>query len=501
MKDIFAPTGALREAYDAVDWAATPLGPPDAWPPALRSAFAIMHGTRFPSTLLWGPDLVLLYNEPYVEIIGDKHPQALGARAEDTFPEAWDQIGPMLVDVLESGSSTWLEDALVPLDRRGFLEDCYFTFSYSPVTDSDGQVVGVLDIAAETTAEVLDRRRLDLLGTLSDTLTVIDDPEEVRAAALGLLSAGHPDVEHAAIEASDAPTGAGVVYLPLGTSADASHVLAITVSDRTALDDEYYVFLRLIGLTVRQAVERAESLVEERTYSETLQRSLLTRPPDSSGFDVAVRYLPAADAAQIGGDWYDAFLMPHGALTVSIGDVAGHDHEAAATMAQVRTLMRGIAFTLNGAPAAALQALDRAMSVLSVDTIATALMARLDRRPDGPASVWWSSAGHPPPLLLRPDGEVEPLEAASDLLLGLDPATRRRDHRAELPRGGTLVLYTDGLVERRSLPIDEGIAWLSGLIRDRQDLGAEDLADLIVGARRQAAEDDTALLVVRCPSV
>ena len=139
LSDPFRSAGALRADYERVDWASTPLGPVAGWSPTLLTTVDLMLGNRFPVTLLWGPELVLVYNQAYVELIGDKHPAALGRAArEDVFPEAWDMIGPMLHGVLDGGDTTWSEDVLLPLDRAGFLEECYFSFSYSAVRDADG---------------------------------------------------------------------------------------------------------------------------------------------------------------------------------------------------------------------------------------------------------------------------------------------------------------------------------------------------------------------------
>src|SRR4051794_25464172 len=97
------------------------------WSPALRNAVSLALNTRFPVTLFWGPEFILIYNEAYVEMIADKHPSALGSPAREVFPEAWDVIGPMMQAAYAGAGPTWVEDALVPLERRGFLEETYFT--------------------------------------------------------------------------------------------------------------------------------------------------------------------------------------------------------------------------------------------------------------------------------------------------------------------------------------------------------------------------------------
>jgi hypothetical protein len=147
---------SLAEAYAETDWAASPLGPVEQWSTTLRNTVDMMLGTRFPVTLFWGPEFTLVYNEAYAPLIGDKHPAALGTPACEVFSEVWGLIGPMM-DGARSGAPTWVQDEYVPLRRRGFVEECYFTFSYSPVRNGLGDVEGVMDIAAETTEQVISR--------------------------------------------------------------------------------------------------------------------------------------------------------------------------------------------------------------------------------------------------------------------------------------------------------------------------------------------------------
>lgn len=256
-----------------------------------------------------------------------------------------------------------------------------------------------------------------------------------------------------------------------------------------------------------QALDRIQRrLLEERTISaerglsEALQRSLLTDPAQPDHIQVAVRYRPAAEHARVGGDWYDAYLVPAGLLTIVIGDVAGHDRQAAVAMAQLRNLMRGISVTLQEPPAAVLGALDRALHTLSVAAIATALVAQVEQtaaqESRGVRTLRWSSAGHYAPLLLRPDGTSEFLRTEPDLLLGVEPDAERRDHEVELPPGSMVVLYTDGLIERRGVPVQQGLDWLAATVRGQHGLSAEALCDRLLDAADWAHEDDIAILVL-----
>jgi serine phosphatase RsbU (regulator of sigma subunit) len=215
---------------------------------------------------------------------------------------------------------------------------------------------------------------------------------------------------------------------------------------------------------------------------------------------IAVRYRPAAIYQQVGGDWHDAFQQPDGATLLVIGDVVGHDVDAAAAMGQIRSILRGIAYDRPESPAQVLTRVDDVLTGLRIGTLATALVARLDR-PLDPAGTWalrWSSAGHLPPLVLAPDGAVRVLGTRPERLLGTEAAGVRTDHDAELRAGDTVLLYTDGVVEHGRTGIDEGIerlrAQLAGLAGVPLERLCDRLLDRIAPGR---ADDDVALLAVR----
>ena len=215
---------------------------------------------------------------------------------------------------------------------------------------------------------------------------------------------------------------------------------------------------------------------------------------------VAVRYVPAAREAQVGGDWYDVFEQPDGSTVVVIGDVVGHDTAAAADMAQLRGLLRGIAYDSADGPATVLRRLDSAVAGLGLHAMATVLVGRLT--PDletGGARLRWSSAGHLPPLLVEPgDGVLTLTTPRAELLLGVDPAARRTESEALLEPGSTLLLYTDGLVERRDQVFDIGVERLAGELVAVRDRPLEAASDELIGRMlRDGAEDDVALVAVR----
>ncbi|MGK5173371.1 SpoIIE family protein phosphatase [Geodermatophilus sp. CPCC 205761] len=234
--------------------------------------------------------------------------------------------------------------------------------------------------------------------------------------------------------------------------------------------------------------------------AETLQRSLLTEPPQRADLEVAVRYVPAAREAQVGGDWYDVFEQPDGSTVLVIGDVVGHDTEAAADMAQLRGVLRGIAYDSADGPAAVLTRLDAAIAGLGLDALATVLVGRLVPEPaSGGTRLRWASAGHLPPLVVGRDGVARALTAPrAGLLLGVDPAAVRPECEALLEPGSTVLLYTDGLVERRDQGFDDGVDRLAAELASLADRPVGEVCDEVLARLlTDDAEDDVALVAVR----
>ena len=251
------------------------------------------------------------------------------------------------------------------------------------------------------------------------------------------------------------------------------------------------------------ALDNARLFAEQRDLAEALQRSLLTDPPVTAGVEVAVRYAPAAQAAQVGGDWYDAFCQPDGATMFVIGDVVGHDTAAAAAMGQLRALLRGIAACNGDGPSDVLISVDQVIATLQIDTTATVIVARLEQTPNektrGVSRLRWSNAGHPPPMVVDKSGAVDALTAVeADLLLGFDPRATRVEWTTVLRSGSTVLLYTDGLVERRGQSLDDGIALLQSTLTEFAHLELDVLCDAVLTRLLPAQpEDDVALVAVR----
>ena len=158
--DFLSGGGEMGELIRTMDWSNSLLGDPGQWSQSLRISVSICLNSRFPMVIWWGNDLVKIYNDAYRELIGTKHPMAMGAKGVIVWPEIWPIVGPMLHGVLASGEATWSEDQLLVIERNGYPEDCYFTFSYSPIHDEAGKIGGVFCAVNETTKRVCKERLL-----------------------------------------------------------------------------------------------------------------------------------------------------------------------------------------------------------------------------------------------------------------------------------------------------------------------------------------------------
>jgi sigma-B regulation protein RsbU (phosphoserine phosphatase) len=229
----------------------------------------------------------------------------------------------------------------------------------------------------------------------------------------------------------------------------------------------------------------------DRAATLALQRSLLpARLPRADGIDLAARYVPGHQLG-VGGDWYDVFALPSGYLGVVVGDVSGHGLRSAVVMGRLRSALRAYAL-IESNPATVLTFLDRKITHFEAGNLATILYARID--PDRQRMVV-SVAGHLPPMLAAPDQPAKPLHLPVDLPVGVGDATPRRSTVVDLPSLATVVLYTDGLVERRGEMIDEGLGRLAAVVASdsAESVCAAIMASMDVGT----AEDDIALLAIR----
>jgi signal transduction histidine kinase/DNA-binding response OmpR family regulator len=196
---MFRGGGEMGERMRAIDWTATPLGSPDSWPESLRSALSICLGSRFPIAIYWGSELCLLYNDAWSPILGAKHPWALGRGAREVWPEIWSTIGPMFADVVATGEATYSEDGLLPMNRHGYVEECYFNFTFTPIRGEGGRVEGIFNAVIETTFRVLSERRNRVLRDLGERLLPLRSPDEVFEVAAAALADADKDVAFCAL--------------------------------------------------------------------------------------------------------------------------------------------------------------------------------------------------------------------------------------------------------------------------------------------------------------
>ena len=160
------------------DWAATPLGVPDRWPQSLKTVIRILLTSRYAMWMAWGEDLTFFCNDAYRPTLGVKQDWALGASSRKVWAEIWPDIGPRIDTVLQTGTATYDENLLLFLERSGFPEETYHTFSYSPLADDDGSIAGMLCVVTEDTERVIGERRLKLLRDLASQLSLARTEEE-----------------------------------------------------------------------------------------------------------------------------------------------------------------------------------------------------------------------------------------------------------------------------------------------------------------------------------
>jgi phosphoserine phosphatase RsbU/P len=284
--------------------------------------------------------------------------------------------------------------------------------------------------------------------------------------------------------------------VPLIVEGRVTGVMPLGSYTRRAFTPEEVRLTQLAADRMAVAIENARLFEREHRIAETLQRSLLpNQVPSVAGLTVAARYLPARAEAQVGGDWYDVVELGSGGLALSIGDVAGHGIEAAALMGQLRNALRGAALEGHDA-GSAMTRVDRLLQSQRErpDTIATAVFARLNG--DG-STLEIASAGHPPPLVVRPDGSTEYLDGVRSVPLGVPAPGGRGSSSCRIEPGSMLMLYTDGLVERRGASLNEGLDRLARAAAGAGD-EPERACDSVVAAMLgdEGPADDVALLAV-----
>ncbi len=301
--------------------------------------------------------------------------------------------------------------------------------------------------------------------------------------------------------------GHAAVAVPLRTRQRSYGLLTVARSGHHPAPTEAEVALLAdIGRRVGLVLDNARLYHEQQNVAETMQRQLLTPLPQVDHLRMAARYWAAESAMEVGGDWYDAFLLGDGVMALVIGDVVGHDLRAAAHMAEVRNMLRALAWDHQEPPSVVMRRLDEAVTNTSDAPMATLVFARVEGPEGGPWRLHWVNAGHPPPLLITRDGGTRFLEGGHGPLIGMSATLRLGldwpDTREELPPESILLLYTDGLVESRDRPIDLGMEQLrhhaGTLVRRSGEWTVDDFCDELL-ARIAPRGDDVALLALRLP--
>ncbi|HEX4739462.1 MAG TPA: HWE histidine kinase domain-containing protein [Allosphingosinicella sp.] len=181
------PGATLGPLIGGFDWASTPLGPIESWPDRLRFAAELCNAFSGAAAVYWGPELTLLYNEGFAELLRDRHPAAMGQPAREIWARIWDDVGPQFAQVLETGEGLSVAEWMIPRQRDGTPEESYWNYSLTPVLDADGRVAGIFTQREDVTRPVLAQRRLAFQVELADALRGLDDAEDVKRTAAALL--------------------------------------------------------------------------------------------------------------------------------------------------------------------------------------------------------------------------------------------------------------------------------------------------------------------------
>ncbi|MEW5808870.1 MAG: SpoIIE family protein phosphatase [Actinomycetota bacterium] len=272
-------------------------------------------------------------------------------------------------------------------------------------------------------------------------------------------------------------------------------VIYIELFEQRRFTTEDHTLLTVLAGRLGQGLQRVHQIDQQRETALALQHAILG-PALSTGF--AVRYEPATRPLQVGGDWYDVVDLDDGRIGLIVGDCVGHGLAAATVMGQLRSACRALLLE-HPSPAAALSGLDRFAARLPGARCTTAFCAVLT---PGTGELTYSCAGHPPPILVRADRATELLDGARSTPLGVRYAESRPETSVTMPPRATLLLYTDGLVERRRESIDDGIARATDVVGAHRGIALDDLADMIMTglAPDGGYDDDVAVLLYRQPS-
>lgn len=287
-------------------------------------------------------------------------------------------------------------------------------------------------------------------------------------------------------------TGAGITL----EHPDGSLVIWLDLYRHRPFTDQDQVLLSLLGGHLSQSLARAHQIDQQRETALALQRAILGPSKLPEGF--AVRYEPAARPLEVGGDWYDTIALPNGRIGIVVGDCVGRGLEAATVMGQLRSACRALLLQ-DSDPGRTLMALDHFAAGVPGALCTTVFCGVLDPET---GHLVYSSAGHPPGILAHPDGTTQLLDGGRYAPLAVRPGARRPQAECTVPARATLLLYTDGLVERRRRPLTTGIDQAGEAVQSGRDAGVDELATLVMTrlAPTDGYDDDVALLLYRHPA-
>jgi serine phosphatase RsbU (regulator of sigma subunit)/anti-sigma regulatory factor (Ser/Thr protein kinase) len=397
------------------------------------------------------------------------------------------------------------------------------------VAEAAARTVRAVQTQAEELASAVASAAHDAAVTVSNSVVVGGDLEaagvaqRIAATVLAAALAKAEQTTEAAVlvaravaaaadsVATTTAAAAAAVEIEVAQAADAVRAVTSATAQELAADTvERAAAVALVSheaALASRALHEANRLllqagVHDRRVALALQEAMLTHLPETEKVLLASRYLTAAGEDQVGGDWYDAIVLPGGGTTLVIGDVIGHDIHAAAVMGQLRNLLRAQILERNHPPSDVVARLDRANRDLRIDTLATLVVLNVEPpEPDDRdhvAVLRWSNAGHPAPVLVHANGRAVQLDTATDLLLGVEPDRPRRDHTCRVPWGATVLLYTDGLVETRSASIDAGLHRLLAAVSTHHRLEPAAMLDAVLADMVGTQPgDDVAVLAAR----
>jgi PAS domain S-box-containing protein len=321
--------GELSRLIHDFDWASTPLGPSERWPQSLKTVVRILQTSRFAMWMGWGSDLTFFYNDAYAKMtLGKKHPWALGRPSREVWAEIWEDIGPRIRNVLENGEATWDEALLLFLERSGYREETYHTFSYSPLPGDDGRVSGHLCVVTEETDRIIGERRLRTLRSLAAELSTTITENDVCSSIARCLRENQKDLPFT-LTYLFAPDGKHA-YLACQSGIAEGHPAApeiVSVSDSDQVWPLHDLYSRKASVITQDLTGRFES-IPSGFWDKPPARALLV-PITSQGQEAPAGVLIAAlnPYRQLDGSYGGFLNLVAGQIAASIANARAYDQE------------------------------------------------------------------------------------------------------------------------------------------------------------------------------